>query len=121
MTPNLFKEEQAHIPGLERAGTKVRGRHPLVRNGSPSQLPLMMPVRDETDDRVVHHIPGQLSLHGPNQMELVKASPGPVQLALLPEPPPWELPDEPAPARRPGRLKRSRSKSKISPGQTSLF
>lgn len=121
MTPNLFAEEQARIPGLERAGTKVRGKRPIIRRDSPSQLPLMVPIPDEIEPEVVPPIPGQLSLNGADQLELEKTSSAPVQLALLPEPPPWELPDEPVPARKLGRPKASRSKSKITPGQTSLF
>jgi hypothetical protein len=121
MTPNLFADEQDRIPGLERAGTKVRGKRPIIRRDSPSQLPLMLPVHDETEREVLRPIPGQLSLHGADQLELEKPPSVPVQLALLPEPPPWELADDPVAPRRPGRLRRRRSKSKISPGQTSLF
>ena len=121
MTSNLFTDEQDRIPGLERAGTKVRGKRPIIRRDSPSQLPLMMPVGDETEREVVRPIPGQLSLHGADQLELEKPPTVPVQLALLPEPPPWELPDEPVATRKPARLNRKRSKSKVSPGQSSLF
>ncbi|MGH9197273.1 MAG: hypothetical protein ACRD1T_16230, partial [Acidimicrobiia bacterium] len=115
--------------GLANAGTRIKGRRPLVRRDSPAQVPLMVPVRDEDAEwRMRPHVeedlaelpPGQLRLDQ-NQMELDDAEPEAVQLALFPEPPPWEAaPEEPRPTRS-GRLSRKRSRLGITPGQRSLF
>lgn len=116
--------EQQHLPGLDRAGQILKGRRPLMRRDSPAQLPLMVPVTSRDPDWSPTRPPslvGQLTL-GPQQLTLEETRPSPQQLALLPEPPPWEMPDT-APSIRSakGRLSRRRSRSGISPGQTSLF
>ena len=120
----VIELEQQHLPGMDRAGQALKGRPPLMRRDSPAQLPLMVPVSDRDPDWSPTKPPtihGQLTL-GPQQMTLDENQPGPQQLALLPDPPPWEMPDK-APAIKPqkGRLSRRRNRSGISPGQTSFF
>lgn len=66
---------------------------------------------------------GQLSF-GPEQGVLSEAEPEPQQLALLPEPPPWEQ-DPGLPASlaclKGGRMSRKHSRAGTFPGQTALF
>lgn len=118
----LFGERQDSIPGLAQAGRAIRGPRPLIRRDSPSQLPLMMPVRDPEVEPVSapHAIPGQLTL-GPNQLELSDSQPEPVQLSFLDEPQPWEESASRPPTQRTGRLARRRARAGISPGQIPLF
>jgi hypothetical protein len=59
----------------------------------------------------------QLSF-GPTQAVLPEAAPPPCQLALLPDPPPWELPAPPL--RRPRRRSAGRRRA-MSPGQLALL
>jgi hypothetical protein len=57
-----------------------------------------------------------------DQQTLKELEPGPRQLALIPDPPPWEADPEPKLGRDTGaRLSRRRTKLGISPGQASLF
>ena len=66
-------------------------------------------------------ISGQLSL-GPAQQELMPQPAPARQLALLADPPLWEMdPDPPSAQARPGRLDRKRRRLGISPGQQCLF
>ncbi|MGH2773014.1 MAG: hypothetical protein ACRDIU_07765 [Actinomycetota bacterium] len=66
-------------------------------------------------------ISGQLSF-GPAQQELSPQQAPARQLALLPDPPLWEMDPGPPPAPvRAGRLDRKRRRRGISPGQQSLF
>lgn len=84
------------------------------------QPPLMNPVTEHDDEAPK---PGldQLTF-GPNQQVLTPQPPEPQQLAMLPEPPPWEMGDEPTRATTgKGRLAKRRSRAGISPGQTTLF
>lgn len=124
MQLSVTELEQQHLPGLDRAGQNLKGRRPLMRRDSPAQLPLLVPVTDRDPDWSPTRPPaihGQLTL-GPQQMTLDENHPVPQQLALLPEPPPWEMPDNaPATKSQKGRLSRRRNRSGISPGQTSFF
>lgn len=84
------------------------------------QPPLMNPVHDREQD-VPQPGLDQLSF-GPNQQVLTPQPPEPQQLAMLPEPAPWEMSDEPVrPITGKGRLAKRRSRAGISPGQTTLF
>lgn len=107
--------EQPPLPGLEGA----------------AQPPLMARVRDELPEWPLRPFvvevevgPDQLSM-GPNQQSLSDVEPEAVQLSMLPDPPPWEMPEEgpvtPTPSGRTGRLSKRRNKRGISPGQRSLF
>lgn len=100
--------EQPPLPGIEGA----------------AQPPLMARVRDELPEWPLRPFEvgrDQLTL-GPNQQSLSDVEPEPVQLSMLPDPPPWEMGEEPpTPPVRAGRLGRRRIKRGISPGQRSLF
>lgn len=64
--------------------------------------------------------PGQLRL-GDKQTELRPIEPSPVQLGMLPEPPPWELPDPDGVRKVKGRSRARSSRPAIIPGQVALF
>lgn len=76
---------------------------------------------DETPTAIV---PGQLSF-GPQQGVLSEAELPPQQLALLPDPPPWEQDPGPPPLGRAGfkqgRMAKKHSRMGTSPGQVALF
>lgn len=116
--------EQAPLPGLEDVGRKPRRRDSNDRNELPSQIPLMVAARseDELPEWPLHPVsPDQLTF-GANQDSLPEAEEQPVQLSLLPDPPPWETPEsDETPKRTTGRLARKRARRGISPGQRSLF
>lgn len=100
--------EQNSLPGLGIGGYR--------------QPPLMSLMNDEPTPPGPPVLPGQLVLGAPEQPELTEASPPPVQLSLLPDPPPWELDPGPAPAAlKGGRLSRRRARTGVTPGQTQLF
>lgn len=103
----LDEGEQPPLPGLEDAAV---------------QLPLAAPVRETLPDWPLGpHPPSPAQLQfGPNQMVFSEVEPDPQQLSLLPDPPPWELPDHPRPAGSTRRRSRHRP-PRISPGQRSLF
>jgi hypothetical protein len=114
---------QERLPGLEDSGGKPQ-RETRRMNDGPSQIPLMVPARDELPEWPLHPhpvSPDQLSF-GANQDVLPEAEEQPAQLSLLPDPPPWETPEPEKQAQTTtGRLARRRAKRGISPGQQSLF
>lgn len=123
----LFGEGQEPLPRLAGAGTRVKGRRPLIRRDSPAQLPLMMPVRqapaesDPLDELPpVQPLAGQLSLEA-NQLEISDYGPEPMQLSLLDDPQPWESSEPARGSARTGRLARRRARKGIAPGQMPLF
>ena len=79
---------------------------------------LLVPL--EQDQAGTALIPGQLRL-GDEQIQLQPVEPTPVQLGMLPEPPPWDLPD-PQGRKKVNETSSTRpSRRAVIPGQVTLF
>lgn len=119
---SLFGDGQQALPGVEPTNDDVPRLRPLPGgrdpgDTGPSQIPLMVPVRDLDGSPPGH---SQLVLDS-DQMELSAMEPEPAQLSMLAEPPVWELEAPKAPRTRKGRLQRKRAREGVPPGQTQLF
>jgi len=73
-----------------------------------------------SDGAATAPIPGQLRL-GDKQIELQPILPSPVQLGMLPEPPPWELPDPKSLRNLSDPPRRHRSRPALIQGQLDFF
>jgi len=100
-----FFDLQLPLPGIP----------PAAR--SDCRLSLVPPEQDHTDAVL---IPGQLSL-GDEQIQLRPIEPSPVQLGMLPEPAPWELPDPDGTKKVKGKSSPRRGRPAVIPGQVALF
>ena len=100
-----FFDFQLPLPGIPPAA-RADGRLSLVQS--------------EQDHPSVTLTPGQLSL-GDEQTELQPIEPSPVQLGMLPEPAPWELPDPDGVKAVKGKSPARRNQSAVIPGQAALF
>jgi hypothetical protein len=105
-------QPRVRLPGIDPEQQPLPGLKP-TRIAEPIQSPLMAEVSEEVPE-------GQMRIYG-DQPPLSPRDPEPTQLALLPDPPPWEMPDEPRAKVPKGRLSKKRSRAGITPGQTKLF
>lgn len=100
-----FFDFQLPLPGIPPAA-RSDGRLSLVPSGQDQAGTVLTP--------------GQLSL-GDEQTELQPIEPSPVQLGMLPEPAPWELPDPDGAKKIKGRSPAHKSRRAVMPGQVALF
>jgi hypothetical protein len=123
--PNL-EAEQFQLSGLEESLMAARerliaARAPDVRLWTGPRVTEISDDQQELDGDEAHPGPGAGQLtFGSDQQILPEPEPAARQLALLPDPPPWEADPEPHPeGATSSRLSKRRIKRRISPGQPS--